>query len=110
MPDYLLMLEQRLQDVLETHGLEDIAMLLFHNGMTTCAHLIEMRRNDEHEWQIFVGKIRVQYHLLGRRNMQYLDRLVENAFREAAREGPVSASMVMPPPGTVVTEPTGQSM
>ena len=104
------LLEQRLQDVLETHGLEDIAMLLFHNRVINCAHLIEMRRRDEHEWQIFVGKLRVQYHLLGRRNTQFLDRLVEAAVREAAKEGPVSASMVMPPPGTVVTEPTGQSM
>ena len=110
MPDYLLMLEQRLADVLEMHGLEDIAMMMYHNGVTSCQDLVEVRTRDHNAWRLFLGKIQLQYHILGRRGMEFLPRLIDAACEEAARQGPVSASMRMPPPGTVLSEATGQSM
>jgi len=111
MPDSMMKLEERLQDVLETHGLEDIAMMLFHHGITSCQDLVEIRTKDHEAWRLFLGKIHLQYHVLGRRGMEFLGRLMDAACEEAARQGPVSAaSMRMPPPGTVLSEPTGQSM
>ena len=109
MPDYLTMLEPRLAEVLEAHGLEDCAMLMFHHGVHTCAQLTDIRTRDHHDWQVLLGRIQLQYHILGRRGMEFLPRLMDAACEEAAKQGPVSASRRMPPPGIVVTEPTGQS-
>jgi len=109
MPDYLLMLEPRLADVLEEHSLEEIAMLMYHNGIRSCQDLMIRRTRDYHDWQVFLGRIQLQYHILGRPGLHIIPRLMDAACEAAATQGPVRAEMVLPPPGTVVTEPTGQS-
>jgi len=104
------MLEPRLAEVLEAHGLQDSAMVMYHCGIRTCMDLVRIRHGEPSDWSVFLARVQMQYHILGRTGADLLPRrVVEAAVEEAAKQGPVSASDRLRPAGRVLIEPTGKS-